>query len=137
MDLDTPLFHGTAASGIQQFKTGIAKYGEMDEPINAIWLCTRLEGAKWHAVGVAGRMRNAASTYVYECRLSSETVVADTKKAQLRPDIFKRFLKCYMPWYIQLAYKLPSSLRVRLISNHMWFRLVLEVAKKNGERWHL
>lgn len=130
--LDTPLFHGTTAPTIQRFQLGNSQYGETDEPVNAIWMSTSYEGAKWHAISVAGRIRNAQDVYVYEWRLTHDAKIADTRTPKLPADIHKQFVKRFRPLYLRIADRLPISIKRKILSDEMWFRDVLHALEKIG-----
>ena len=87
MKKNTALYHGTIVPGILKFKVGVQETGEADEPINGIWLGTEFNGAHGQATKVAG-VRQAAVVYIYECRLTGDCVIADTKKSRMPPPCF-------------------------------------------------
>lgn len=132
MKCSTIIYHGTTAPNIQNFVLGVNTTGETDDPINGIWFSTLYSGAYWHATNIAGRIRKAKNSYVYQCALDKNTTIADAKRSRLPPHIFKKLVDEYFPWHLRLAYYASMWSRNRYTQNSQWFRYVDRFASKNG-----
>jgi hypothetical protein len=63
-------------------------------------------------------------SHIYECRLTEDCVVADTKKSRMPPRAFEKLIRMYFPWYRRLAYVAGGCLRRTFARNDEWYRWV-------------
>lgn len=110
------LYHGSAEK-LNRLEIGHCT-GEMSAPINGIWFCSEIDGAKHHIINVLPNYRKITVGYIYECRLTPDCVVIDTLGEKIPAGAFRRFKNKYVPWWKWL-----------FVKNKNWFAVT---SKKYG-----
>ena len=117
-----PIYHGTTAPDLKNFRLGQNKFGELDNPINGIWLGTAIEGAFNHA---RRRCRGFQEGHVYACQLHIKSVVADTREHMLPAHAQRAFILNYMGFMEKLLLRLGLS---RLAMSRPWLHYAQALA---------
>ncbi|MBQ4766391.1 hypothetical protein F9U42_04490 [Pectobacterium versatile] len=87
------LYHGTIVPGIKQFRIGVTGKGELDTPVNCIWLTDTFAAAKTHALSFSKHRQNATNAYIYEVEIACDAIVADTgKRKEIQSSVNKKIV---------------------------------------------
>lgn len=115
------LYHGSVVPDIEQFRIGVTGKGELEAPVNCIWLTDTFAAAKTHALSFSKHRQNSANAYVYEVMISSDVVVADTaKRKALQPSVNRKIV-CSL-----------SGILYCLLRKHDWLSAVSYAVGEEG-----
>lgn len=122
------LYHGTIVPNIKQFRLGVNNIGELNTPVNCIWLTDTFEVAENHVINHVKPKRNATQAYVYEVQIADDAVIADSKKRKAIPRSVNKKIVCSLSG--RLSY---------LVKEHDWLSAISYavgdggyVSSKNG-----
>jgi len=94
------LYHGTVVPGIKQFRIGVTGNGELDTPVNCIWLTDTFAAGKTHALSFSKHRQNSTGAYVYEVNIASDAIVADSVKRKEIPRSVNKEIVCSLSGYL-------------------------------------